>query len=294
MKVYSYSLIILLTIILTSCNNSNKVKNPAQIKKELQGLWLLEDSVGEEIKHFTLYFNDAVCHIYYNQSNSNHYQINDSMLELKITTSSSIIGNQVRFKICKIDKQILHLLPLSSNLKKYCKNEKIDTLKLFKAKKQNYLDYRLVTLGSSGCYGTCPVFNFQIDQSKNILFNGEHYVSKEGTFKARSDDQFYKILIDKLQYVDFKKLKSEYEASWTDDLTIGFIVETKNKLYQTRVYGTDKEPIELRSVFGYIFSNYEQFDFVKSDETLKYDSILFGMGVPPIEETIKFIPPEVK
>ncbi|WP_341904427.1 DUF6438 domain-containing protein [Fluviicola taffensis] len=270
MKGYNYLLFILLVSVFISCNNSVKIKSPFQIKQELQGLWLLSDSVEEGMKHFTLYFNDNICHIAYDQSNSNRYKIKDSVLEIKISSASTLIGNRVKFKLCRIDNERLYLDPLSQNLKEYCKDAGIDTLKFQKQKHQNKFDWQSVTFLSSGCFGTCPSFIFQINKSGKILYEGKLFVKKEGKYKAKSDKWFYKLLVDKLRYIDFKSLKTEYAANWTDHQTVNFIFETKDKFYKTRVYGTYKEPRELRAVFRYIFSNYEDFKFRKTMEEYRF------------------------
>lgn len=288
-----YSICIIGVFLIASCKNQQK--NGSQIKQDIQGMWLLDDSVGNELKYFTLYFNDSICHVFYDQSNLNRYRIVDSILELKITTANSTIGNNVKFRIISSDNKRMELYPLSPNLREYCKNQGIDTLKFDKIKRKNRLVYYTISFGSSGCFGTCPSFDLELNKSGEVVYNGYDFVKKEGHYKAKKDVEFYVVLKDKLTYIDFKKLRKSYEAGWTDDQTIGFVVETKDRTYETSVYGADREPSELRVVFEYIFSNYENLKLVKSNSDIKfkYGGVISRMRVPELEKVIQFIPPVV-
>lgn len=261
-----YSLIIFLALFTLSCNSSKKVKTPLEIKKELQGFWLIDDTIKGDMKQFNLYFNDSICHVFYNQSNLNRYKIHDSILELRITSSSPIIGNRVRFKICSVNNQMLCLLPLSKNLKEYCAKDGLDTLFLHKVKPQSSLNWNRVTFYSTGCFGTCQSFIFQIKKSGDILYQGISFTEKEGNYTSKKDKEFYAILTDKLKYINFRQLKSEYSAPWSDAQTVNFAVETKSRAYLTSVYGNFEEPAPLRAFFDYIFSNYEKIKWNKTDE----------------------------
>ncbi len=288
-----YLVFISSVFLMSSCENQQK--SEVQIREELQGMWLLSDSVSNDMKHFTLYFKDSICHVSYNQSNLNRYTIKDSILELKISTGSPTLGNQVRFKIISSDSRRMIVCPLSLNLKAYCEDHGIDTLKFYKVKPKNQFTYKTISFGSSGCFGTCPSFDLEINKSGEVVYNGYYFVKKEGNYTAKRNDQFYTILKDKLKYIDFNNLKKEYEAGWTDDQTVGLVVETDNKVYSVSVYGTDREPAQLRTVFEYVFSNYENLKWVKSNTDLKfkYSSIISRMGIPEMEETIMFLPPVV-
>lgn len=288
-----YPVLLIVFLLATACKDQHK--SSQQIKEELQGMWLLSDSVSADLKHFTLYFNDSICHISHNQSNLNRYTIKDSVLELTITTGSPTLGSRVRFKIITNTSKRMSLCPLSPNLKASWQDLGIDTLNFHKVKRKNQFVYKTISFGSSGCFGTCPSFDLEINESGDVLYDGYYFVEKEGKYKAKKDDVFYSILKDKLTYVDFKNLNKSYEAGWTDDQTVGLVVETTDKLYSVSVYGTDKEPAPLRAVFGYVFSNYNKLKFIKtnSDEKLKYKDILFHIGVPEIREVIPFLPPEL-
>ncbi|MGV3611568.1 MAG: DUF6438 domain-containing protein [Fluviicola sp.] len=281
---------------LSSCKNE-PVDHAAQIREELQGMWLLHfhDDERNGLNQFTLYFKDSICHIFNNQSNLNRYKIKDSILELRITTSSPTMGNRVKFKIRKMDQNHLELYPISPNLKAYCKENGVQVLKFHRAKQKNQFDYRVITFGSSGCFGTCPSFNVEIDRSGKILYEGFYFVEKEGKYRGERNDLFYNILKDKLKYIHFKTLKKEYKAPWTDDQTVVLIVETEDQVYSTSAYGAYQEPAELRVVFQYIFDNLNETEFIKSnsDFQLKYQTALSKVGIPEMEETIQFLPPVV-
>ncbi|AEA45875.1 DUF6438 domain-containing protein [Fluviicola taffensis] len=288
-----HSLIIFLVLFTLSCNSSKKVKTSIEIKKELQGFWLMNDTIKGEMKQFNLYFNDSICHVFYNQSNLNRYKIHDSILELRITSSSPIIGNRMRFKICSVNNQMLCLLPLSKNLKESCAKDGLDTLSLHKAKARNRLNWNQVTFYSTGCFGTCQSFIFQIKKSGDMLYQGISFTEKEGNYTSKKDEEFYAILADKLKYINFRQLKSEYSAPWSDDQTVNLAVETKSNAYLTSVYGNFEEPAPLRVFFSYIFSNYERIKWNKTNEIFSFEDNenlrdLFSVYQ---EKSIVFLPP---
>lgn len=287
-------LLLVIGIFMVGCKD--EVLNAENTRRELQGMWLLQDSTGSEVKHATLYFNDRICHFFYDQNNSNRYEIRDSILDLKMSISRSGVGSHIKFKILSIGRGKMNLLPLDSNLRDYFSSNGIDTLKFFKTKQKNNLKYQVISFGSSGCFGSCQSFDLELNASGEVLYEGFSFVKKKGKYMAGRDQVFDRILRDKMKYVDLEKLDRKYEAPWTDDQTVCFIVETPQKNYETYVYGTDQEPSEIRAVFTYIFSNYESLSLVKnkSGKELKYGRALSQMRAPELEDIIKFLPPEVE
>jgi hypothetical protein len=71
---------------------------------------------------------------------------------------------------------------------------------------------------TSGCFGTCPIFELTIDSNhqavyKPIAFNKK----KKGTFKGTIRSFEYDELVGLLNYIDFADLRDSYSVNWTDD-----------------------------------------------------------------------------
>ncbi|MCW5960222.1 MAG: hypothetical protein KIS76_08660 [Pyrinomonadaceae bacterium] len=78
---------------------------------------------------------------------------------------------------------------------------------------------------TSGCYGTCPVFELTIDSNKNAIYKPNAFnKKKKGIFKGTIRNFEYDELIGLLNYVDFTNLKDSYAVGWTDDQSSQLIV----------------------------------------------------------------------
>ncbi len=88
--------------------------------------------------------------------------------------------------------------------------ERTDSSQTYKIEK---IEYK-----TSGCFGTCSIFELTIDSNKKatykpIAFNKK----KKGTFKGTIRNFEYDELIGLLNYIDFSNLKDRYSVNWTDD-----------------------------------------------------------------------------
>ncbi len=79
---------------------------------------------------------------------------------------------------------------------------------------------------TSGCFGTCPVFNLVINQNRSAKFVAEMYNRPyrdaseiKGTFSAEINEKEFNEIEDLLNYIDFPNLKGGYAVHWTDDQT---------------------------------------------------------------------------
>jgi hypothetical protein len=81
-----------------------------------------------------------------------------------------------------------------------------------------------IEYSTSGCFGTCPVFNLIISSDKRAkwyakMFNKINDKVVSGNFKAKITADKYNEIVDLLNYIDFETLKDKYAVNWTDDQT---------------------------------------------------------------------------
>lgn len=74
-----------------------------------------------------------------------------------------------------------------------------------------------IEYSTTGCYGTCPIFNLTIDEDRTAIFEAVRFNDKEGKFRGIIDTGNYAMLTDLLNYIDFAKLENQYAVHWTDD-----------------------------------------------------------------------------
>jgi hypothetical protein len=86
-----------------------------------------------------------------------------------------------------------------------------------------------IEFSTSGCYGTCPIYQLTLNKAGKSIFRAQHYNfsqdmavdydKEEGLFYRQLTKAEYKKIVDYLNYFDFESLKNEYSVSWTDDQT---------------------------------------------------------------------------
>jgi hypothetical protein len=70
------------------------------------------------------------------------------------------------------------------------------------------------------CFGTCPVFQFQVDSLGNAELNSIKYNSTlEGQYYTKLSPRSLQTLIWLINYLDIQKLDTNYSVGWTDDAT---------------------------------------------------------------------------
>lgn len=125
-------------------------------------------------------------------------------------------------KIILLTDTNLIVMPVSSHSKKFFKNKRV-----LKFIRQEYaidttIKFEKIIYHTTHCYGTCPIINLQIDNSKNIYLDCEFYTdvynnkgrttyvidsTRSGKFIGILNDTIYQELILLLKTCNLKKLK---------------------------------------------------------------------------------------
>jgi hypothetical protein len=79
---------------------------------------------------------------------------------------------------------------------------------------------RQIHFSTSGCYGTCPVFDLVILADGTATYNAIKFNKKKGKFKTTLDTASYNTLVATLDYLRPSSLKDSYRVNWTDDQTV--------------------------------------------------------------------------
>lgn len=92
---------------------------------------------------------------------------------------------------------------------------------------------------TSGCFGTCPIFELAIDSNRQAAYKPIAYnKKKKGTFKGIIRNFEYNELVGLLNYIDFANLKDSYSVSWTDDQSsVLTVTYDGGKIKKTSDYG---------------------------------------------------------
>jgi hypothetical protein len=82
-----------------------------------------------------------------------------------------------------------------------------------------------ISFSTSGCYGTCPIFELAIQANRTARYNALNYNKRKGRFTAVIDTAAYARLLATLQYIRLPTLKDSYRVNWTDDQTVDLEVK---------------------------------------------------------------------
>lgn len=96
-----------------------------------------------------------------------------------------------------------------------------------------------IKFSTSGCYGTCPIFEITIKNSKTAFYDAKNFNEVKGEFNGTIDAASYDKLIKTINYVGLLKLNDEFDAPWTDDQTVTLEVKYDGgKIKRISDYGT--------------------------------------------------------
>ena len=108
----------------------------------------------------------------------------------------------------------------------------------------NLTNYKIkeIEFQTSGCFGSCPVFNIKINYKGNAEFNGQAYIKHKGKSERKIPINLFNEIKELLEYIEVKQLKDNYSVAWTDDqtsfLTIRFNDNSTKKIRDYGMIGT--------------------------------------------------------
>lgn len=79
-----------------------------------------------------------------------------------------------------------------------------------------------IEYSTSGCYGSCPIFNLTINSDKTAkwyakMYNKINNKEVSGNFNTKVTEDKYNDIVNLLNYIDFETLQDNYAVNWTDD-----------------------------------------------------------------------------
>jgi hypothetical protein len=302
MKRYIY--LISLIVFVVSCRFKEK-----QTIDKIQGDWI-SDIIKSDLDERRLIFSfeDTLCIYGYAWGEYTRFEIKEDLLLIKEAkfNQRDIPKNKKTyvFKILTLSDDSLVISATTKETKElydHYVDFKADKIILHKVKKKNSIIPSKISFFSSRCYGTCPSILLEIDSSKKVSFYGYAYADKEGGYTGKISMKDYSFILNKIRNLQLDSIKEDYSANWTDDQTCGVVIDYQNKVLHSRVYGFDKEPIELRILFHKLIEVYKQINLQKESIDLSnfkhkemYNKIVPPPPPPYFDEKVKFIPPKLE
>lgn len=122
-----------------------------------------------------------------------------------------------------------------------------------------------INFSTSGCFGTCPIFQLNIKADRTAKYDAQRFNSDTGKFKTIIDTASYSNLLQAINYIELTSLKDNYEVNWTDDQTATLEIKFNNgqtkKISDYGMIGT----FGLEGLYNQLFDLRKTQKWVKSD-----------------------------
>ncbi len=150
-----------------------------------------------------------------------------------------------------------------------------------------------IIFATGGCYGKCAVQVIDINSTLNVKYHGIDYTKNSGYFTGTISQSLWDSLTLNLERINYKKLDSVYDHTVDDLSTELYVVYDNNKIKNIR--GREESlPKELMEYYIYYFSSTENFNLVRSPDTLSFPINMKRLiGKPELDGNIKFPPPVI-
>jgi len=123
----------------------------------------------------------------------------------------------------------------------------------YKQKKAKASKIKELQFSTSGCFGTCPVFEIKLTSDRNLEYKGKSYTKHFGLKNLKLNQTDYENLIGLTEYADLKNLKDFYTVSWTDDQTGTLkVIYQDGDIKEIKDYGL-QGTIDLQAIYKKLF-----------------------------------------
>ena len=274
-------IIAILFIIIGSCKMKNKSD---EIKQKIIGEWFYADEneydLSQSSEHgYTFFPNNSVDY------KCGHYKSIQSKIDndnisqyIGSLTKYEIVGDTLKIfslddskwnrrKIVRISNDTLAFQGERVNgdenvdccLEKYVKHsQKLDTT----------FQFDRISLVSSGCYGSCPIFKVNLYSNGNFEFYGHQYTVNRGYFASKIAIEKYNEYANNFRKVNLSALKENYEADHTDDEAVRVYFWKNNKMIKKiQDYGR-VSPSAFICAYTQLRNLYQQIELIKMDEKI--------------------------
>lgn len=268
MKINKYFLLLAIIAVLVVClflilqqprtSKNHHIKQKAAIAQQLYGDWWVRIEPGY---YFTLLIADTSTALVKRISLAPRISWSDDSVffSYSVRRRNKIDTFSIPFKFLKATDDKLYLGCDGKKLFDKSLSE-ICLQKLLPVPENKSRKLQKIIIERTGCYGTCPVFKFELNANGAFYFLGEEYVDSIGSFTGIATSDIINLLQNKISNIHFEKLRSFYSTGWTDAELIRLRIimrdsrSKKTYKYDTKIYGCEEAPYEILNVVYYVTS----------------------------------------
>jgi len=160
--------------------------------------------------------------------------------------------------------------------------------KKFNLQRQN--EIHKIVFATGGCYGQCPIQVFSIDSSLTVKYQGVKYTDNNGFYIGSIDRTLFDTINIKFENINYKQLDTTYSGT-VDDLSTELFIYYGDKIKRITSPLSDL-PDTVQVLYNWLLTTQKKFVLSKTNDSLKFETKI-EKGLPPIMETINFIPPTI-
>lgn len=138
----------------------------------------------------------------------------------------------VLFQLCAMKSIYVFLICLILASLPACKGSKVSGTQS-SANTMIYADDFELYMKKKPCFGQCPVYEITINADGTVVYYGEMYVEKEGTFKKQLAESQFEALKQIIEETGFFELEDKYDNEMIMDLPSTVISLTNEKKHKS-------------------------------------------------------------
>jgi hypothetical protein len=110
-----------------------------------------------------------------------------------------------------------------------------------------------IEFSTEACYGTCPIFELEINSNGKAFYNAYSYNERNGKFSATVQYKDLEKIVELLNYIDFPNLKDSFSVKWSDQPSCNLLITYGNvKVKKIWDYG-ERGSYGLSALYQYLF-----------------------------------------
>lgn len=170
----------------------------------------------------------------------------------------------VRYEVDYITNDTLKLI-------KYSVSDTTDRQELIlqRLKPLYQYDFNKLSISSSPCYGSCPVFQLEIDSIGSVKFQGGIFTDRKGNYRGKLGEDDLDLVQSQVDKIHWEKVEKTYWSGVSDSQYFNVEMEDKSR----KTYFVTTNSPELKAINLLIFRTFkvvEKNNFQKVDELLKF------------------------
>lgn len=146
-------------------------------------------------------------------------------------------------------------------------------LKLVRLNPFYQYEFKEISISSSPCYDSCPVFQIEIDSTGTFKYQGGSYTNKKGNYKGKISEEDFQLIQNQVDKVDWKGLKENYWEQVTDIQYFNVEMEdTNEKKYSLTTNSPESKSINI--LIFHTFKIIEKSELEKVEKSLEFSTDL--------------------